>query len=106
MQSLEAEFHEAMLAIYKAAIEACNYRARAFLSMVVEMGGLRAAKTLLSTDEPQSGLYELHRCGRLDLTVETLVTQPRFRSLFEDAELEEAERRLVSLGQGSKPGAA
>ena len=41
--NLESSFHEAMIRIYKTALEECDYRAKAFLAMVVEVGGLRAA---------------------------------------------------------------
>lgn len=94
MKSLENEFHQAMLDIYKSAVKDCNYRAKAFLSMVVEMGGVQAAKKLLATTEIQSGLYELFECGRLDLTVETLVAEGDYHALFNPNEIEEAERRL------------
>ena len=97
MSTLEEEFHQAMIGIYKAAITECNYRPKAFLSMVVEMGGLQAAKKLLSSTEIQSGLYELYECGRLDLTVEALVAEGKFHGLFEPHELAEAERRLKSF---------
>ena len=97
MNSLEDEFNEAMLNIYRSAIEACKYRAKAFLAMVVELGGVKAAKKLLAGSELQSGLYELFECGRLDLTVENLVLQVRFRELFTPEELQEAERRLELL---------
>jgi hypothetical protein len=65
--------------------------------MVVEMGGVAAAKKLLASDDIQSGLYELFECGRLDLTVETLVLQDEYRSLFSPEELVEAQRRLDLL---------
>ena len=94
MKSLEDEFHDAMIDVYKIAVAECNYRAKAFLSMVIEIGGLSTAKRLLWTDEIQSGLYELFKCRRLDLTVEALVAEGKFRDLFEPHELAEAERRL------------
>jgi len=97
MTALEDKFHQAMIGIYVAAADECNYRAKAFLSMVVEMGGLAAAKQLLSTSEMQSGLLELFECGRLDLTVETLVLNDEYRELFTRGELAEAERRLSLL---------
>jgi hypothetical protein len=87
-----------MLNIYRVALEACKYRAIAFLSMVVEMGGVATAKKLLAGEEMQSGLYELFECGRLDLTVEALMLQPKFRELFAPDELAIAEQRLADLG--------
>lgn len=94
---LDKQFHESMLNIYTSASRECNYRPKAFLAMVVEMGGLQAAKRLLATDVMQSGLYELFECGRLDLTVEALVLQDEYKGLFEASELAEAKRRLDLL---------
>jgi len=51
MKSLEDEFHDAMIDVYKIAVAECNYRAKAFLSMVIEIGGLSTAKRLLWTDD-------------------------------------------------------
>lgn len=99
MQTLEDQFHEAMINVYKLALEECNYRAKTFLGMVIELGGLKAAKKLLSSNELQSGLYELYECGRLDLTVETLVCEDEFRSLFSEDEIHEAERRIALLSE-------
>ena len=83
-----------MIEIYKTAVSDCNYRAKAFLSMVIEMGGLQTAKKHLSTTDIQSGLYELFEYGRLDLIVETLVAEGSYRELLDSEELREAERRL------------
>lgn len=94
MKSLEEEFHETMINIYKSAAKDCNYKPLAFLKMVVEIGGVQAAKKLLSTGIIQSGLYRLYECGRLDLTVEHLVCQEKYCELFEPKELAEAKRRL------------
>jgi hypothetical protein len=96
------KFHQAMINIYKVAADECNYRAKGFLGMVVEMGGVAAAKKLLASNDIQSGLYELFDCGRLDLTVETLVLQDEYRSLFSPGELAEAQRRLDLLKRRSR----
>ena len=96
-QSLEDEFHEITIEFYKSAVSDCNYRAKAFLNMVIVGGAVETAKRLLSTEEIQAGMYDLYRCGRLDLTVEALMTETaegKFRELFEPRQLEEAERRL------------
>ncbi len=100
--TLEEKFHQAMINIYKAAADECNYRAKAFLGMVVEMGGRNAAKKLLAGDVMQSGLYELFDCGRLDLTVETLVLKDEYKDLFTPQELAEARRRRDLLKSSTK----
>jgi len=44
MNDTVKRFNDAMIELYKLAVRECNYRAKAFLSMVVEMGSVPAAK--------------------------------------------------------------
>ena len=98
MANIEASFHSAMLNIYEEAKNQCNYNATYFLRMVNEMGGLEAAKRLLSTDAPQYGFTKLWECSRLDISVEYLVLKPEFKSLFTKEELKTARMRLKTYG--------
>jgi hypothetical protein len=98
MANIEASFHSAMLNIYEEAKNQCNYNATYFLRMVSEMGGLEAAKRLLSTDAPQYGFTKLWERGRLDLSVEYLVLKREFRNLFTKDELKTARERLETYG--------
>lgn len=102
MSALEDQFHKAMLRIYDQAKRECHYPATYFLQMVIDRGGLNAARSLLATIEPSSGFTALWECGRLDLTVEALVLQTDFRSLFTDEELNTARNRLIELGYDPK----
>lgn len=97
-RSVETEFHEAMQDIYRNAASECGYRATRFLNLVNEAGGLQAAKQLLRSDGHPEGLTALWEAGRLDLSMEALVLQPRWRTLFGDDELKLAKRRLRKLG--------
>ncbi len=92
------EFHKDMINIYKKAKKECHYSAKIFLTMVVDHGGLEAAKILLSSDAPQYGFEKLWESGRLDLTMEVLALNPQYRSLFSDQELRIAEKRLRDYG--------
>ena len=94
---LEGSFHEAMVNIYHAAAE-LGYRPTYFLRMVNEHGGLAAAKRLLSAVESQEGLTKLWELGRLDISVEALVLQERWESLFNDDEQHKARERLEAYG--------
>ncbi len=94
---LEREFHDAMLGVYEQAPE-LGYNATRFLQMVYELGGVQAAKRLLQKHDVQSGLAWLWEHGRLDISMEALVLQEPFGSLFSAADLAEAERRLRELG--------
>lgn len=93
----EQRFHRAMESIYEDALRLCDYRASRFLQMVQTSGGLATAKRLLATDEFSEGLTRLWECRRLDLTVEALVLQPAWRSLFTEDEQRRARSRLAEL---------
>ena len=95
-----AQFHEAMVSIFKRAITEVKprYRARQFLAMVMEHGGVEAAKRLLHAGEEQSGFTRLWEAKRLDLSVEAHVVQSRFSHLFTAEEVAEAQERLLKHG--------
>ena len=95
---LEAGFHEAMVNVYRMAKSECDYTASYFIQMVRENGGLGAAKPPLRTPTASSGFARLWECGRLDLSVEAVVLNPRWRPLFTEVELANAKLRLEELG--------
>lgn len=79
---LAKEFHEAMIGIYKAAVNECKYRPTRFLQMVTERGGVEAAKVLNNAPKVSEGFTRLWECGRLDLTVEAYAIKPKFARFF------------------------
>ncbi len=99
MSKAETEFDKAMMDIYSRAKSECNYTASYFLRMLLEHRGVETARILLAEGKtPQEGFTRLWECGRLDLTVECLVLNERFRGLFGDRERETARRRLREYG--------
>ena len=96
--NIESDFHNQMVLIYKNAKDQCHYNATYFLRLVSEVGGLQAAKTLLAADSPQYGFTKLWEHGRLDLSMEALVLKPSYRTLFTEAELKTARKRLKQYG--------
>jgi len=76
-------FFNDMIEIYRRAKEECDYNATRFLQMVSNEGGLKTARKLLATAEPSDGFTELWRNHRLDLTMESLVLKPKYRSLLQ-----------------------
>lgn len=94
MRQIEPQFHQEMLGIYERAKAECGYNASYFLRMVVEDGGLATARALLSKKTVSEGYGVLAEKGRLDLTVEALVVQEPWRSLFTEDELRAAKKRL------------
>ena len=95
--SLEKEFHREMEAIYHVAAT-LDYRPTYFLRMVQQHGGVAAAKQLLNAPVAQSGLTKLWERERLDISMEALVVQERWKPLFSDAERQTARERLQAFG--------
>ncbi len=91
--SLEDRFHQEMLRIYEEARE-FGYYPNYFRGMVVERGGLSAAKHLLGGNQLSDGFVRLWEEQRLDLSVEALALQAPWTALFTQKELAEAQRRL------------
>ncbi len=97
MTPLEKEFENAMLDIDEVSSRH-NYYPTYFIRLVKDLGGVGAAKHLLAKPGPQEGLFKLWEIGRLDISMEAIVLQDRFRSLFSEFEIHEARRRLTELG--------
>jgi len=96
MENIETQFAHAMIGVYETA-KKHNYNATYFKRMIDQYGGLQAAKRLLATSDIQTGLMELWSRKLLDTSMEAIVLQERFQSLFTEAEIAEARRRLTEL---------
>nr|MDT0663338.1 DUF262 domain-containing protein [Micromonospora sp. DSM 115978] len=95
-----ADFERAMRGVYEAARREAGYNATYFLGMIAEHGGLATARKLLASPVVSDGFAALWERGRLDLTVEALVTRPEYESLFTADELDMAQHRLRQFGYG------
>ena len=99
--SLEDQFHAAMLGIHtRAASLKPPFKAPRFLQMVQGHGGKAAADQLLGSTNPASGFTELFLRGREYLTysVEYLVLQDPWNTLFSEEQLATARKRLIDVG--------
>ena len=96
--ALATEFNEGMLNIYRRAKAEAGYNATRFLSMVTDRGGLDTARYLLHAPVVSEGYTALWERNRLDLTVEAMILQPRWKTLFSDDERRIAIQRLRDYG--------
>jgi hypothetical protein len=96
--NVRAEFERAMKDVYVRAKAEANYTATYFIGMLSSYGGLGTAQRLLASTEISTGFATLYERGRLDLTVEAVVVQPKFAGLFTDEEIQIARQRLAQLG--------
>ena len=94
--TLEEQFHEDVMATVKAC-RALRYNPTYFLQMVEAHGAVNAAKTLVGSGDFQSGLITLWEKGRLDLSMENRILNPKFTDLFTEDERAAAQKRLADL---------
>ena len=94
LSALEKQFHQEMLGIYIAAKAECGYTATRFLQLVSSVGGLAAAKQLITKPGGTEGFARLYECGRLDLSVEAHVLQQKYTALFSEQERKICQNRL------------
>lgn len=99
--SLEDELTNAFIDGYQVAGKEVGYWGRRFLQAVKRNGGLATAKRMLlpRNEGQRKGLDALLEANRPELTVEAIVLQPRFQSLFTAEELTAAKERLGQYGQ-------
>ena len=93
----ERNFDQAMRQLYLDAKDA-GYNATYFLRMLNELGGVATARKLVGSPTPSDGFTKLWEMGRLDLSVEALVLDARWKGLFSDQEQAAARRRLTDYG--------
>lgn len=89
----ERAFEQAMrLACGEAAAE--GYYPTRFLEKLDRIGAVPYAKELVRSGKLQAGLKRLNEMKRLDLSIEYLVVDSRFRGLFSEDERDAAQWRL------------
>ena len=98
MATLEQAFNNEMKNIYITAKKDLGYNATRFLQLLSLKGGVEAARQLIAKDGGTYGFEVLWEAGRLDLSVEALVLDPKFHSLFSEAERELCRERLSLHG--------
>ena len=96
--TLEKQFEQEMVDIYMTAKKECGYNPTRFLQLVSRKGGLAAAKQVISKPGGTDGFTTLWECGRLDLSVEAHVLNPKYLELFTEAERQLCGERLREFG--------
>ncbi|MFZ6772330.1 HNH endonuclease [Undibacterium sp. SXout7W] len=74
--------------------QAFGFRGTTFLSMLGNHGGYITVQKLLTRKDPSDGLTDLYLNQRLDLSVEAIVVETKWRSFFDTALVEKAEKIL------------
>ena len=95
---LAADFQKALLVSCETSVRECKYNLTYFRQMVIEQGGVQAAKKLVRAPKPSDGLTTLWMKKRLDLSMEAIMLHPRWRPLFTEQELAMARNWLEKFG--------
>lgn len=98
MNTLEIKFNADMKSIYDRAKKELGYNATRFLQLLSQVGGIEAAKKLISKDGGTYGFEVLWENKRLDLSVEAHVLKPEYENLFTEEERELCKDRLSKFG--------
>jgi len=96
--SIEQAFDRRVIEVYLAAKNEAGYNATRFLAMVSQHGGLETARILVNAPSVSEGYTALWERGRLDLTVEALILEDAWSTLFSSAECAKAAKRLRDYG--------
>lgn len=98
MENLPKEFEEELRRKTAQAKKEYHYNPTRFQQMMAEYGAVNTAKRLigkaLETGYPSDGYTTLLLHGRLDLTMEDSVRDPKYRQLFTDEEISYCEALL------------
>lgn len=84
----------------RSAIQECyelGYRPTRFEQMLDSNDAVDVAKRLVRSGDLQDGLKRIKSLNRLDLSMEQIMLDPKFSSLFEKDEREAAKWRLSQL---------
>ena len=87
-----------MYEVYRRAKDEYGYNATRFLEMLGEHGGLDTAHILLQASNVSDGYTALWERDGLEVTVEAVALNPKWRDLFSQKELDGARKRLKDYG--------
>ena len=90
---LEADFLKRLQDAFNKA-HVLGYNTTTIQRMLETRGGVVLAKTLVVEGQIHGGLKALAKLGRKDLTIESIMLEPQFASLFSTQELDAAKFRL------------
>lgn len=93
-EQLKKLFHQEIIDLYKKIIKFVKYKPTRLMDYINKYGGYEAAVKYISTESNVQDFAVLWEKERLDLSVEALITNEKFRSLFSEDILSFCDRKL------------
>lgn len=103
--SIKNDLFKAMMQIYHTTKKETNYKPEQYKKHLLEADDpVSYAKHLINQEQGSYGYNELYTAGRLDLTVENLILDPKYMHLFSQNELVKSYDKLQKYGFASPHG--
>ena len=93
-EALKKSFHEEIINLYKKITKMVKYKPTRLMDYINKYGGYEAAVKYISTESNVQDFAVLWEHERLDLSVEALITQEKYRPLFSEDILAFCDRKL------------
>ena len=93
-EQLKKSFHQEMIALYKRMTKELKYKSPRLMDLINKYGGYEAAVKYITTENNVQDFAVLWENERLDLSVEALITNVRYRDLFMDDIVKYCDRKL------------
>lgn len=93
-EQLKKAFHQEMIALYKRMTKELKYKSPRLMDLINKYGGYEAAVKYITTENNVQDFAVLWENERLDLSVEALITNNRYRDLFMEDIVKYCDRKL------------
>lgn len=93
-EQLKKAFHQEMIALYKRMTKELRYKSPRLMDLINKYGGYEAAVKYITTENNVQDFAVLWENERLDLSVEALITNNRYRQLFMEEIVKYCDRKL------------
>lgn len=102
----DGDFEKALYGLIEKCSTELGYNPQNMRELIYQYGPSDAVRRILNSRTVSDGYVRLWEAGRLDLAMETLVVDPRFKAMFSPEERAVAQGRLnrtTGTGRGMKP---
>jgi hypothetical protein len=78
-----------------------NYTPTVFIKMITEHGEVEAVRRLINNPKPSSGFTKLWKLKALNLSIEAIILEEDWKTIFSEEERMKARKRLKEYGYGT-----
>lgn len=98
MANLEKQFDEVLINNCEIAKKECDCNPTRFLQTLEKFGGVKTAKEIIRKGRVSDDFDKLQEAGRIELSMEAMITKSQFSELFTDDEVNSCFEVLCEYG--------